>query len=76
MSKYIRAYEALCPDDIIAKDDPRRPVIMAEMAAIKRSKCNVDAAHVVAQWGVWPNDQHASALEFVSEARRIMQGGK
>jgi hypothetical protein len=69
MSKYIRLYEALCPDDPISKEDPRRHSIIAEMRAVVTAKTAEDAAWAVEWWEVWPNPQHKTALEFVIEAR-------
>lgn len=72
MSKYIRIYETLCPDDKIVRDDPRRNAIMAEMRAIHRAKTSDDAVAVVAWWNAWPNPQHQTANEFVRAARMMM----
>jgi hypothetical protein len=72
MSKYIRIYEMLCPDDQITRDDPRRGAIMAEMRAIHKAKTDDEAAAVIAWWNVWPNPQHQTALEFVQAARKMM----
>jgi len=72
MSKYIRIYETLCPDDLIHDDDPRRSAIIAEMRAIHRAKNEGLAEIVVAWWGAWPTPQHGSAREFVRAARKMM----
>lgn len=72
MSKYIRTYETLCPDDQIDRDDPRRSAIMAEMRAIHKAKTEDEAAAVIAWWGAWPNPQHQTALEFARAARKLM----
>lgn len=74
MSKYTRIYEKLCPDDPIADEDPRRPVIMAEMRAIHQAATEADAVAVIEWWQAWPNPQHRTALEFVQEARQLMRG--
>lgn len=76
MSKYIATYEALCPDDQIDRDDPRRGLIMAEMRAIHRAKTDADAVAVVAWWSAWPNQYHLSAVEFVRDARKMMTKGE
>lgn len=70
MSKYIRTYETLCPADKISSDDPRRDQIIAEMRAVHRAKTDEAAAEAIAWWGEWPNPRHATALEFVQEARK------
>lgn len=72
MSKYIRIYETLCPDDKIARDDPRRAAIIGEMRAIHRAKTDDEAVAVVAWWHAWPNPQHQAAIEFVQAARKMM----
>ena len=71
MSKYIRTYETLCPDDPVTRNDPRRGAIMAEMRAIHKAKNDEDAADVIDWWQVWQHDRQL-ALEFVREARRMM----
>lgn len=70
--RHQRVYETLCPGDVLADDDPRRPVIIAEMKAIERAATDEDAARVVEWWGSWPNPHHQSAVEFAREARRLM----
>jgi hypothetical protein len=72
MSKYIRTYEALCPQDRIHRSDPRRAAIIAEMRAIRAAKTLSQAAKVVEWWDVWPNEQHATAEEFCREAKSLM----
>ena len=72
MSKYIRIYETLCPDDWIDRDDPRRGAIMAEMRAIHRAKTEDEAVAVIYWWNAWPNPQHQTATEFVRAARQMM----
>lgn len=72
MSKYISVYEKLCPDDPIAIEDPRRPVIISEMRAIHKAKTPEDAAKIIAWWDAWPNPQHQTALEFVTDAIQLM----
>lgn len=72
MSKYIRIYEALCPDDRVDRDDPRRGAIMAEMRAIHKAKAEAEAESVITWWNAWPNPQHQTALEFVRAARKMM----
>lgn len=71
-SKYIRIYEMLCPDDPIRDDDPRRGAIMAEMRAIRHAKTEHEAATFIEWWQAWPNPRHQTALEFVREARSLM----
>lgn len=73
MSKYIRIYEALCPDDHIAKDDPRRSAIMAEMRDVCRANTLADAVDVIAWWNAWPNPQYQTAKEFAKEARKLCE---
>lgn len=76
MSKYIRIYETLCPDDQISRDDPRRDAIMNEMRAIHKSKTEDAAVAVITWWNAWPNQQHQTALEFVQAARKMMSNYK
>ena len=76
MSKYIRIYETLCPDDKIARDDPRRDAIMDEMRAIHKAKSEDDAVSVIAWWNAWPNPQHQTVIEFVQAAREMMSNVK
>jgi hypothetical protein len=72
MSKYIRTYESLCPNDRISKTDPRRPAIIAEMRAIDKATTDAEAASAVSWWGVWPNERHATPEEFCREAKSLM----
>lgn len=72
MSKYLKIYEKLCPDDPIAKDDPRRSTIIAEMQAVHRAANDEAAVEVIEWWNAWPNPQHLSAMEFVKEARQLL----
>lgn len=74
MSKHLRTYHALCPEDLISDDDPRRGDIMAEMRAIRAAKTDEDAARIIEWWG-WPGPHYRTALEFAREARRIMRAG-
>lgn len=71
MSKYVRIYETLCPDDLLSKDDPRRPVIIEELKAVVRAKTDADAVSVIAWWNVWPNPQHQTPLEFVQKVKQL-----
>ena len=73
MSKYQKIYETLCPNDILSKDDPRRSLIIEEMKSIHHAKTEADAVAVIEWWNAWPNPQHESALEFVQEARKLLQ---
>ncbi len=75
-SMYQSVYERLCPDDILERDDPRRPAIIAEMKDIAAAKTDIEAVKVVEWWGVWPNEQHATALEFVQQVRRLLSPGE
>ena len=72
MNKYLKAYETLCPGDILCLDDPRRPAIKAEMKAIHKARTVRDAASIINWWNVWPNEQHSSSYEFVLEAWKLM----
>ena len=76
MSKYIAIYQALCPDDPISDDDPRRPAILAEMRAIHQAASDEAAVEVIEWWQAWPNPQHQTPLDFVREARLLMRGDK
>lgn len=72
MSKYLRIYESLCPDDPIGDEDPRRPAILAEMRDIHRAPTEAAAVAIIEWWKAWPNPLHQTPLEFVQEARRLM----
>ena len=72
MSKYIIAYEALCPSDKISQNDPRRPAIIAEMRSIDKATTLPQAAQAVAWWNAWPNDQHATAEDFCREVKCLL----
>jgi hypothetical protein len=72
MSKYIGIYELLCPDEHVAKDDPRRGAIIAEMRAIEKAPTAKEAAQVIEWWDTWPNPLHRSALQFARQARKLM----
>jgi hypothetical protein len=73
MSKYIAIYEKLCPDDPIAKDDPRRKEIIAEMRGIHRAKSVAEAANVIEWWFVAYIDQRKIAMAYVRKARKLMK---
>ena len=72
MSKYIRIYETLCPDDPIPREGPRYDAIMDEMRSIHKAKTGDNAASVIAWWNAWPNPQHQTAIEFVQSSRKMM----
>jgi len=71
MSKFIRLYEALCPDDPIMRDDPRRPDIIAEMRHVCTAKTEAEAVKAVEWWNSWPNQEFATSLDFVRKAREM-----
>lgn len=68
MSKYLDIYEAICPSDPVAADDPRRASIIAEMRRICLAADNRTAAKIVDWWG-WDSDQELIA--FVAKVRRM-----
>jgi hypothetical protein len=72
VSKYLKVYELLCPDDNIRQDDPRRNDIIGEMKNIHKAKTIEEAAEVILWWDSWPNPRHQTATEFVAEARNLM----
>jgi hypothetical protein len=65
-AKLIAVYKRLCPDDQVTNDDPRRPVIAAEVLDVGRAPSVKDALEVIQYWRLPP----AWALEFVSSVRR------
>jgi len=67
VSKYIDIYNKLCPDDPIAKDDPRRRDIINEIRSIARAK-NVQEATLSIEWWGWAKKN--AARDFVIAARR------
>lgn len=66
--KLIAVYERLCPDDQVADDDSRRPVIAAEVLAVGRAPSIKDALEVIEYWRQPPE----RANEFVSAVRRAV----
>lgn len=72
MSKFLKAYQQLCPDDALCADDPRRSAIIAEMQAVHRAKTERAAVAIIDWWDAWPNPQHRNANEFVRAAWGIM----
>lgn len=74
MSKYLRLYQSMVPEDMFCTDDPRRPLIDGEMRAVSKAKTDDDAVAIIECWNAWPDTQHLSALDFVREYRaRIKQ---
>ena len=69
MNKYIKVYETICPDDIIADDDTRRDEIIAEMKAIEKAKSTKEAAKIIAWW-CW--DSPGDCTRWVTRARKLM----
>jgi hypothetical protein len=68
-SKYLLAYERLCPTDKLTEDDPRKADIIAEMKAVAKAKTNREAADIIRWWG-WDNDQQLTS--FVYRARKLI----
>ena len=64
MSKYIAIYNKLCPDDPIAKDDPRRSEIIAEIRAVILAD-SIEKAIDVIEWWMIPHER-----KFVIAVRR------
>lgn len=75
MSKYIKIYEQLCPDDPIAKDDPRRSAIINEMQQVCTAKTDERASRYIEWWSVWRNDRAKgkpdALMDFVRKARKL-----
>ncbi|WP_039784145.1 hypothetical protein [Herbaspirillum huttiense] len=65
-SKLIVLYERLCPDDIVALDDPRRPSIAAEVLDVGRAENIAEALSVIEWW----RQPEAWARTFVTSVRR------
>jgi hypothetical protein len=65
-AKLIAVYKCLCPDDQMTDDDPRRPVIAAEVLDVGRAPNITAALEVIEYW----RQPAAWAIEFVSSVRR------
>ena len=65
LSKYLRLYEGLFPDQPM-DNDPRAPAIQAEMRAVIKATDNKEAVAAIEWWG-WSSNQQAVA--FVIKAR-------
>lgn len=65
-AKLIAVYQRLCPDDQVADDDPRRPVIAAEVLDVGRAPTIKEALHVI-EWWRQPEEW---AREFAVSVRR------
>lgn len=65
-AKLIALYERLCPDDLVAPDDPRRPVIAAEVLDVGRAPTLDEALDVIEYWRLPP----AWARELAISVRR------
>jgi len=74
VSKYLKLYSRLCPDDPVASDrlDPRRAAIIAEMKAVCRAKTEAGAMCVIEWWDSWRNNEEG-LLEFVRKARNAAE---
>ena len=68
-SKYLRLYEAMCPSDAV-DNDPRHPMIIAEMRDLVRAKTNREATDAIEWWG-WNSDQELMA--WVVKARKLWE---
>ena len=66
-SKYLKLYEQLLPDNLVANDS-RAPEIIEEMKAVVSAKTNAEAAKVIEWWG-WDNPQQLHA--FIRRARKV-----
>lgn len=66
--KLIAVYKRLCPDDQVTEDDPRRPVIAAEVLDVGRAPTVNDALAVI-EWWRQPEEW---AREFVTSVRRAV----
>ena len=65
-AKLIAVYKRLCPDNQVTEDDPRRPVIAAEVLDVGRAPSITATLAVIEYWrqpATWAN-------EFVSSVRR------
>jgi hypothetical protein len=72
-ARLVEIYEALCPDDPLDQDDPRRGAIVAEMQRVVEAKTDEEASGVIEWWGAWPNPHHESPREFVQSARALFR---
>lgn len=65
-TKLIALYMRLCSDDLVTLDDPRRPVIAAEVLDIALAPSMKEALDVIEYW----RQPAAWATEFASSVRR------
>jgi hypothetical protein len=65
-TKLIAVYTRLCPDDQVTDDDPRRPVIAAEVLDVGRAPTVKDALELIEYW----RQPTEWATEFVASVRR------
>jgi hypothetical protein len=67
-AKLIAVYERLCPDDVIAVDDPRRGMIAAEVYDVGTAATLKEALQVIQWWG----QDSVQTKEFVIATRRAV----
>jgi len=65
-ARLIAVYLRLCSDDQVTDDDPRRPLIAAEVLDVGRAPSIAASLEVIEHW----QQPTAWALEFVSSVRR------
>lgn len=68
-AKLLAVYQRLCPDDVVTADDPRRPVIAAEILDVGRAPTVKEALDVIDYW----RQPAEWAFEFVSSVRRSVR---
>ena len=68
-AKLIALYTRLCPDDQVTPDDPRMPVIAAEVLDVGRAATLDEALEVIDYWRL-PQDW---AREFATSVRRSIK---
>lgn len=69
---WVSVYEAVFPGDVLAPDDPRRPVIADEMRDVHRAITSSEAALVISWWD-WPQgtqELQAATRELRRRLRR------
>ncbi len=68
-AKLIALYKRLCPDDQVTPDDPRMPVIAAEVLDVGRASTLEEALDVIGYWSL-PQDW---GREFATSVRRSIR---
>lgn len=73
----LKIYEAICPDDVIRDEDPRRDAIIAEMEAVL-SETDINKAADIIEWWGFSNYESSrrGAKVFVRRAWRLAKAKK